>query len=610
MNYIPQLKRLFLISILSLLCACASQGKFISSESPKVLYSRAVNQEAYGDLDGAYRTYILLREAYPDNELAPKALYRAAEISSARSPGRAVELYRTFLASYPKSPLMPQARQGLLEGEIKLGAYSEAYDLFTYAFSHDKDPRLIQTGMKLIRGLHAQKDYPRVLSLICMIFPHADKPSQEALLGLWKTAVAGTDRVDALEGIEDKVLDDRLLGILLAHEARMYADKGEKDVAASIVSRIGPGVSLTSMDGQYAPARKTRVGVLLPLSGKLESVGQRVLRGIEFASNIFSTDPAPQVEYLIRDYGENEQAIPGLIEQLDTKDKVDAVIGPIGESAGGLACKEVQKRGIPSIMFTRAQAPSDKESYCFSNFVSVDIQVENLLKAAADRGITRFAILYPTDNFGRIFASTFAQKSKSFGIEVVKQMEYPQGQGNFKGIIQRLIKSPVSSGPGKPKLPGPGFEALLIPDTASNASMIASYLPYFNIRGIRLFGPNLWDSPDFVRMGGRNVENAIFVSGFFTDSERKAVQEFNSRFNATFGYKPSIWEASAYDSASIIQNMTDIMPSSRKGLREQIGLIKDYPGLTGTTSFSRDGRVKKTIYVLTVRNQAVEEIIP
>lgn len=611
MNYILSLKRLIVLSALFFMCACASQVKPITAENPRILYKQAVGQEASGDIEGAYRTYILLREAYPNNELAPKALYRAAEIASASSPGRSVDLYRTFLASYPKSSLRPQARQGLIDGEIKLGAYSEAYDLFTYAYSQNPDPKLDQTGVKLIRGLTAQKDYPKALSLTCMIFPNTDKPSQDALLPLWETAVEETDQIEVLEDIEGKVRDDRLMGILLAREAEMYADKGEKDIAASLASRIGPGVSLTSMNDRSVYAGKSTIGVLLPLSGKLESIGQRVLRGIEFASNVFGTEPSPQVEYLIRDYGENEQAIPGIIEQLDTNDKVDAVIGPIGESAANLACREVQKRGIPSILFTRAQASPGKESYCFSNLArSVDVQVETLLKAAADRNITRFAVLYPTDNFGKTFAGIFAQKSRNFGVEVVKQMEYPPSQKNFKGIIQRLIKSPVSSGMGKPKLPGPGFEALLIPDTAANAIMIAAYLPYFNVRGVRLFGPDLWDTPDFARLGGRTVEDAIFVSGFFANSERTSVQEFNSRFNATFGYRPSIWEANAYDSASIIQNMTGVVPSSRKGLQEQIGSLKDYPGLTGTTSFSRDGGVKKIIYVLTVKSSAVVEIIP
>ena len=173
----------------------------------------------------------------------------------------------------------------------------------------------------------------------------------------------------------------------------------------------------------------------------------------------------------------------------------------------------------------------------------------------------------------------------------------------YKRQVQKLIEHLPENAP-------PDFEALLIPDTAINSAMIAAYLPYLNIKGVRLFGPTLWDTPDFIRVGGRYVENAVFVSGFFANSRLEYVQEFIDQFYYTFGYNPSVWEASAYDTAIILQNLMSDASVSRESLQGLIGSLQDYPGLTGSTSFFPDGSVKKMIYILTVRDSTVYEITP
>jgi branched-chain amino acid transport system substrate-binding protein len=353
---------------------------------------------------------------------------------------------------------------------------------------------------------------------------------------------------------------------------------------------------------------KAVVGVLLPLSGKYESIGQKALKGIELASGVFSPDSASSLSYEVRDYGDNEQSIPSLIESLDTNDHVVAIIGPIGESAGGIACREAQKRGIPSLMFTRGEDQQGQSSLCFSNFVSVDVQVDALLRAASERGITRFGILSPTDNFGRTFTSTFTRKARSFGVIVVRQVEYSPDLGDFKSSVQKLFKSPSKTAAAKGL--DTSFQGLLIPDTAQNAGMIASYLPYLNIKGVRLFGPALWDNPDLAKIGGRSTEDALFVSGFYGNSQLRKVWLFNDSFYSTFGYKPSLWEANAFDSASILQHLSAEGVPTRKSLQSRIGDLQNYPGLTGATSFGRNGSVSKSLYILTIRNGAIVEVVP
>lgn len=408
---------------------------------------------------------------------------------------------------------------------------------------------------------------------------------------------AGTGR-----NIAESVSDRNPKGLSADREVPLAGeDEGEDTPEPSGKEGIFP----SWVTGGAGPGKGT-VGVLLPLSGKYESIGQKALRGIELASGVFSSGPASSLSYAVRDYGDNEKALPGIIESLDSAERVVAIIGPIGENAGGIACREAQKRGIPLLAFTRAESLGNRNNCCFSNFVSVDIQADTLLKAASERGVTRFAVLYPTDNFGRTFTATFAQRARAYGVTVIRQVEYSPDLGDFKSSVQKLFK-----GASKPaKSGGSAFQGLLIPDSAQNAGMIASYLPYLNIRGVRLFGPALWDSPDFPKIGGRSTEDALIVSGFYVNSRQRKVQLFTENFFSTFGYKPSLWEANAYDSAGILQGLAVNEAPTRGSLQAGIGALQSYPGLTGTTTFGRNGAVSKAIYLLTVKNGAIVEVVP
>jgi len=348
-------------------------------------------------------------------------------------------------------------------------------------------------------------------------------------------------------------------------------------------------------DNLLLQPRKT-IGVIMPLSGKWKSVGQKMLKGIALASGVFSDNDTSDVDFLIRDYGNDEAQIPRIIEELDREGQVLAIIGPIGTSAADVACKLAKQKNIPSLIFSQTGLTPIEDTYCFGNFLTVYTQTRTLLQTARDLRITRFAIIYPTDQFGETVTRSFEQLAPQFGIQIIKKINYPAQKNDFKDVVQALKAQPC--------------EAVLIPDTAQKAAMIASYLPYYKINNLRLFGTNLWDTPEFVREGGRNVQDAIFVSGFFAGSPNATIRDFNSAFISAFGSHPTIWEASAYDSARILQYILQNGAKTRSSVRQGIASLSGFRGVTGVTSFTSNGLTRKDITVLTVRGSTVQEFTP
>lgn len=350
-----------------------------------------------------------------------------------------------------------------------------------------------------------------------------------------------------------------------------------------------------------APAYENAVGVIIPLSGKWESVGQKILRGVLAAGGVFSQGQASKVQFIIRDYGNSEDSIPSIIDELDREYAVVAIIGPVGERASEIACREAQSRGLPAIVFTQAEMSSGEGACCFRNFLTIDMQARSLLDAARSMGITRFGIMSPDDHFGRTFSERFQRLAPSFGIRIVRTRVYALQKADYKQELTALF-----SGLKNTSAP----EAILIPDSAQNAAVIASYISYLKIQGIRIFGPTLWDSPEFLKVGGRYVEDAVFLSGFFQESVSVQVQSFARTFQDAFHAQPSVWEACAYDTARIMQGFLDGHRPSRMDLRAYLAGLRDFKGASGTTSFFPDGTLEKSIHLLTIRRGRVHEIRP
>ncbi len=352
------------------------------------------------------------------------------------------------------------------------------------------------------------------------------------------------------------------------------------------------------------PAPKATVGVLLPLSGRWGSVGQRILNGIAAAGGVFGPGAAADVGYVVMDYGAREESIPALIEDLDRRHRVTAIIGPVGERACEIACREVQARGIPALVFTQAELEPKDGTCCFGVFLTVEMQARALLGAARSLGVTRFGILSPDDQFGRTFSERFEHMAPSFGVQVVRTRVYAPSRVDFRQELEALF-------PGRKKAAARGddVEAVLVPDSAKNAALAASYLTFLRIRA-RLFGPSLWDSPEFVKVGGRHVEDAVFLSGFRPDSVLAPEKDFGSAFSSTFHALPSVWEASAYDAARIVQGYLTGHGPSRAGLKGYVAGLKNYPGASGILSFSPAGTLARTVHVLTVKDGLVHEIRP
>ncbi len=119
---------------------------------------------------------------------------------------------------------------------------------------------------------------------------------------------------------------------------------------------------------------------------------------------------------------------------------------------------------------------------------------------------------------------------------------------------------------------------------------------------MRLLGADGFYSGKLVELGGDTVEGALFTAGFYSGDTSEDIQSFVSNYSQEYGSEPDMFAANAYDSMKIVAQALEKSGNDREALKTEMAVIKDYPGITGKTSFAENGEALKEVIILKVEN--------
>jgi len=356
------------------------------------------------------------------------------------------------------------------------------------------------------------------------------------------------------------------------------------------------------------------IGVILPLRGEYAAFGEEALKGVLLATGIFGKDETPPVEVLVKDSGEDPSVTAKAVEDIASDERVIGIVGPLLSGTALEAARKAQRLRIPIITLSQREDLTKLGDYVFRNSLTPSIQARGIARYAVDvLGFKRFAILYPENPYGIELANYFKEEVKKGGAaEVVAEGSYKEGQTDFGEEIRWLFRVKETEKREGRRLiksfePTLVVDALYIPDYYDIVTLIVSHLAYYNVKRVGLLGSNGWNSPGLVDEGGRFVEGAVFVDGFFPDSPRPEVGFFVNGFRSTFGVEPGILGAQAYDATRILIQLLKEGREDRGRIREGLAGLKGFKGATGTIAFE-GGEAVKGLFILTVRGGRIVEI--
>lgn len=370
------------------------------------------------------------------------------------------------------------------------------------------------------------------------------------------------------------------------------------------------------------PAPMSKIGVILPLSGKYAAFGEQALKGVLLAAGVFKDGlelSNYNIEIIVKDTKDDPIASAKAVEELALSENVAGIIGPLLSITVTDAVSKAQELKTPIITLSQKEGLTGAGDYVFRNFLLPSEQA----KAVADYAINKlnykkFAILYPNSHYGIELANLFKEEVKKNKGEIAAEEQYKEGQTYFGKEITKLFKikeTEKKEGRRKIKI----FEttvtadALYMPDYFDTIGLIAPHLAYYNIKDVKLLGSNGWNSPKLIELAGKYVEGAVFADGFFADSKKEAVLRFVNNFKSLYNMEPGIIEAQAYDAVKMMmeavkKSQQPEVRSQREEVRANLTNLKDFPGATGNITFDSNREAVKNLFMLEVKNGKIVEV--
>jgi len=388
-------------------------------------------------------------------------------------------------------------------------------------------------------------------------------------------------------------------------EARRAAERaasGEDPLTRREASEL-----LARLDA-WADARPRRLGLLLPLSGRYQRIGQAALEAIQMA-----LPPDGTVTLVVRDTRGDAEAAARAAEELVLDEHVAALLGPVGEREAAAAAATAARLHVPHVVLSARDELGPGSPTTFRLRVSPEELARALARYAYETlGLRRAAVLFPRKPSGERAMGAFWDEFVRLGGEIRAAQGYARDTKDFNGPVRALLAAPK---PGRGTV---DFEGLFLPDRALTVRRLVPFLRFWGLRVktspdltgtprhpvVQLLGGPGWNHAAVVDRGENLTDNAIFMAPFFVDPGDPLAVDFADRFQARYRRPPTAFHAEVRDAAAVVVRAllaTDgAGPALREALRARLASTIGFPGVTGGVSVDGRGVLVRMPKLLTV----------
>ena len=359
------------------------------------------------------------------------------------------------------------------------------------------------------------------------------------------------------------------------------------------------------------------IGVLLPLTGPLESYATDVLAGIRLA--LTDAQPTTSISLVVVDITQSNHTLVEHATKISDTFQPIAIIGPLLSDNLDHLKIWATTHEIPILSPTAHKPPNTATNgdFLFSTAVSTKVLGQTIARyAMLELGMTQFAILSPNDPYGLQLSSVFSQTVTTLDGDILATVSYAPGETDFGSYIE-IIKTEDLKRDGTllPPLEEeeereeyfPGLDAIFLPDDHKTVGLIASHLHYHDMN-ITLLGTIGWNTPDLLRYGEKSIEGAVFVDPLNMNSTNYIMKNFATSYRYHYQTDPSELVALAYDSTRIILHTLTEGATNSVEVSMHLRRLHDFPSLSGPASMTTNGLLERPLFVLKVERGTIVQI--
>ncbi len=334
---------------------------------------------------------------------------------------------------------------------------------------------------------------------------------------------------------------------------------------------------------------KSKVAILLPLTGEFSNVGQNMLNAAEMAIFDVSSDNDNIALAPYDTKGSEQGAILAIEKAL--AENAAIILGPVFRHTTRAIIPIARKENVNVISFSNDISLHNRGIYLLGFLPSE--QINRVVEYATKQGIVNFSSLIPDNLYGKTV-------EKSFRNSLLKENIIPKDIGWYKRVDKNLTWTIKRIAEGNQSLLQSTEEALLIPEGGSVLSSITNRLSRKSIRDkkFRILGSGNWESSE--------IENEKrLIGSWFAASPPAKRKLFENNFLKTFDYKPVRIASLAYDAIALASLIAD-----KNFKKESITDRRGFVGINGLFRFTKNGVTERNLSIIEITEYGFSIIDP
>ncbi len=344
-----------------------------------------------------------------------------------------------------------------------------------------------------------------------------------------------------------------------------------------------------------APAAPTeiKIGLDVPMTGDIAYVGTQSQRAAEMkaadvndAGGLEVGGKKYKLNIIVADNESKAESATAAATKLIAQDKVLAIVGPQASKQAvptGEVCNENETPMI-SPWSTNPNTTLNRPWVFRACFLD-PFQGPVVANFATDEfGATKAAVLYDVaSDYPKGLAENFrdAWVALHGAGSVVAFESFTTGDTDFSAQLT--------------KIKGTDAEILFTPQYYNEVPLIVKQAQELGLTQI-IVGSDSWGDPKTLELCGDACEGLYFSTHYAAEGAVGATKAFIDRYNASYGEIPGDVAALTWDALGIllhaIENtggLSGNLENDREAVKNELGKIKDFDGITGKMTFTPDG---------------------
>ncbi len=379
-----------------------------------------------------------------------------------------------------------------------------------------------------------------------------------------------------------------------------------RSAAIKVVLGLAFAVCLFAAGGQTArAAEELKIGVCLRITGelgyKLRQTVEKAFDDINKAGGINGRN----VSLIVYDEASSPATATDAINRLIHNDNVLLVVGPT-TSSSALATIGLGDRGRCVLITPQASNTklTHQNSEWFFRMAVADVYHAHTLAdyLAGERGLKKFAVVYETEALGVGQSKDFMDRLEAkWNIKTALVEKFSLGDIDFKSQMLKVKEANPEA-------------VVMAGHEVEMARAISQAYDVGLSRDIVKGGFSSMSSNEYFATAGNAAAGSIFVTTFSPNNPDARIRKFVEAYKPVLKSPPDHNHAQAYDTVQIIamalakadiKNTPASLAKDRENIRDALGTIKNYQGLSGVCSFGpkptpedRDGMKQSSVWQL------------